>query len=114
MWRPTYLTRYAGIESLEETASLHGKDDVEIISKRLNRPGGSTTVGTDSSAVTSPCAGYAGYIMAESNLKLCVFYLKHKARVTHVSTDGGITLDMVPRFKDQQKWELDYKKTRDQ
>jgi hypothetical protein len=40
-----------------------------------------------------------------------VFYLKHQARVTRVPTDGGITLEMVRSFKDQQRWKLDYKKT---
>jgi hypothetical protein len=48
-----YLTRDAGIGSLEDIAYLDGKNDVEIIIKRLNRPCGSTTFGTGDNAVTS-------------------------------------------------------------
>jgi hypothetical protein len=82
-----------------------------IIIKRLHRSCVSTTVGTVSSAVTGPHTGYAVSIRVESNLKLCVFYLKHQARVTRVPTAGGINLGMVRNFKDHQKCELGYNKT---
>jgi hypothetical protein len=99
----TYLTRDAGIESLEEIVYLDGKNDLETIIKRLDRPCGSANVGTGSSTVTTPHDGYGISFRAESNLKLCVFYLKHQAGVTLVPTAGGITLEMVCGFKYQQR-----------
>jgi hypothetical protein len=84
-----------------EIAYLDGKDDVESIIKRSNLPGGYTTVGTGANTFTTPHDGYTVSIRAESNLKLCVFYLKHQAIVNRVPTVGGITLEMVRSFKDQ-------------
>jgi hypothetical protein len=68
-----YLTRDADIESLEEISYLDGNDDVESIIKILNHPGGSTTVGSGSNAVTAPHDGYTLSSRDEANLKLCVF-----------------------------------------
>jgi hypothetical protein len=102
-----YLTGDADIGSLEEIAYLDGKGDVEIITKRLNHPGGSTNFGTGANSVTTPHSGYAVYIQADSDLKLCVFYLKHNARFNRVPTVGGITFETVFSFKDQQRWEMD-------
>jgi hypothetical protein len=55
--------------------------------------------------------GYVVSIRAEFNLTLCVFYLRHQETVNRVPTAGGTTLEMVRSFKDQQRWELDDKKT---
>jgi hypothetical protein len=74
-----YLAIYAGIGSLDEIAYLD-VDDVEFIIKHLNLPGGSTTFGTGDDDMTSPHAGYDVSSRAESNLKLCVFYLNHQER----------------------------------
>jgi hypothetical protein len=90
---------------------LDGKDDVETIVKRLDRPCRSATVETDTSTVNTHHARYSISIRSDSNLKLCVFYLKHQAGVTRVLTAGGITLEMVRGFKDQQRGGMDYKKT---
>jgi hypothetical protein len=109
-----YLTRDADIGTLEEIAYLDGKDDVDSIIKRLSRPGGSTTVGTGSNEVTMHHAGYAVSVTAKAkakakaNLKLCVVYLKHQARVNRVPTVKTIALEMVHGFKDQHRWEMDY------
>jgi hypothetical protein len=93
-----YLTRDAGVSSLEEIAYLD-VDEVEVLIKHLNRAGGSTTVGTGATAATSPHAGYAVYTRAESNSKLCVFYLKHQERVSRDPTAGVITLTLVRGYQ---------------
>jgi hypothetical protein len=51
-----YLTRDAGVSSLEEIAYLD-VDGVEILIKRLNRTGGTTTVGTGADSVANHHSG---------------------------------------------------------
>jgi hypothetical protein len=77
----------------------------------LNRPGGSTNVGTGDTDVTSPHAGDAVSMRAESNLKLCVFYLKYQERVYREPTAGEITLAVVRGYRNQHKWKENFNKT---
>jgi hypothetical protein len=79
--------------------------------KHVNRPGGTTTVGTDYAAVTTPHDGYDVSIRVESNMKLCVFYLEHQERVFHKRTMDLIDLALVHSFRDWQKWEETFKMT---
>jgi hypothetical protein len=53
----TFLTRDCSIDSLEEIAYLDGEGDVDTTVKGLTSPGGTVTVGTGSTAVTSRDCG---------------------------------------------------------
>jgi hypothetical protein len=77
----SYLTRDCGIDSLEEIAYLDGEGDVETTVKGVTIPGGTVTVGTGTSAVTSHINGAPVSIRDVANLKLCVYYLKHMQRI---------------------------------
>jgi hypothetical protein len=71
-----YMTRACNVYSLDEVKWMDGEDDVESIIKRVNRPGGTFTVGTGTDAVTTPTVGLKVSLRAENNLKLCVYFLK--------------------------------------
>jgi hypothetical protein len=105
-----YMSRYAGMDSLKEVAFLDD-GDVETLINCVNRPGGTTTVGTGASAVTIPSLEFSVSIRDEANLKLCVFYLRHCMRVTRTPIVTLIDLDLVRVFRDQSKWEENFKKT---
>jgi hypothetical protein len=73
----TYLTRDCGIDSLGEIAYLDGEGDVYTTIKDVTSPGGTVTVETGTSAVTSRNNVIPVSIRAVANLKLCVYYLKN-------------------------------------
>jgi hypothetical protein len=107
-----YLTRDAGISSLEEIDYLDVDEvEVEVLINRLNHPGRIATFGTGDADVKSPHDGYAVFMRAESNLKLSVFYLKHQEIVSREHNVRDITLTVVCVYHDQQKWEEEFKKT---
>jgi hypothetical protein len=80
-----YMTRHDGMDYLQEIAFLDDSG-VESLIKRVNRPGGTTTVVTGSYAVTNTNMGFTVSIRDEANLKMCVFYPNHQMRVTHTPT----------------------------
>jgi hypothetical protein len=46
-----YMTRACNVDSLDEVKWMDGEDDVENMIKRVNRPGGISTVGYSNDAV---------------------------------------------------------------
>jgi hypothetical protein len=71
-----YMTRACNVDSLDEVKWMDGEDNVENMTKRVNRPSGTFTVGSGADAVTTPNVGLQ-VLRAENNLKLCVYFLKH-------------------------------------
>jgi hypothetical protein len=105
-----YLTSNGGLRSLDEVTYLDGDDDMENLINHVNH-GGTITATTGAAAVTSPQDGHDVTIKAESNLKHCVFYLKHQKILSRKPTVGLIDHDLVHSFHHQQKWEDNFNKT---
>jgi hypothetical protein len=105
------MTRACNMDSLDEVKWIDGEDDVENMIKRVNLPGGTHTVGTETEAVTTPNVGLKLSLRAEKNLKLCVYYLKHMERVQYVPMAASITLKVVRGYCEQQRYEEKFKKT---
>ena len=105
-----YMARDGGLDSIDELVYLDD-DDVENAVKKCVRPGGTITTGTGSTAVTAPDLGNPVSIRAEANLKLCVFYLRHRLRVGRTTTPAGVTLALVREWRDQMKFEAAFKVT---
>jgi hypothetical protein len=106
-----YMTRACYVDSLDEVKWMDGEDDVENMIKRVNRPGGTFTVGSGNDSVTTPNVGLKVSIRAENNLKLCIYFLKHMERVQRVPTAASITLEVVRGYRDQQRYEEKFNKT---
>jgi hypothetical protein len=73
--------------------------------------GGMVTTVTESVAVTSRNNGIPVSIRAVANLKLCVYYLKHMERVQRNPIANSINLILVCSYRDQQWYEVSFKKT---
>jgi hypothetical protein len=99
-----YMAIHAGMDSLQEIAFLDD-GDVDSLIKHVNRPGGTTTVGTGPDEVTTPNIGFTVSIRTDANLKWCVFYLKNQMILTHTHNMADIYLELVFEFRDQKKWE---------
>jgi hypothetical protein len=52
-----YMTRACNVDSLDEVKWMDGEDDVENMIKRVNRLGGTFTVGSGNDAMTTPNVG---------------------------------------------------------
>jgi hypothetical protein len=89
------MTRACNLDSLDEVKWMDGEDDVGKIIKRVNRPGGTFTFGTGNDAVTT----------------LCVYVLKHMEHAQQVPTAASITLEVVRGYREQQRYEDNFKKT---
>jgi hypothetical protein len=107
----TYLTCTCGIESLDEIAYLDDVDDVDTTIKGITNLGGMVTTGSGTTSVTSCNNGIPVSIRAVSNLKLCVYYLKHMERVQRKPVANTINLALVHSYQDQQRHEDSFKKT---
>jgi hypothetical protein len=107
----TYLTGTCGIDSLDEIAYLDGIDDVDTTIKGVKNPGGTVTIGTVTTSVTSRENGITVSIRAVANLKLCVYYLKQIERVQIRPIANKINLVLVCSYRDQQRHEVCFKKT---
>jgi hypothetical protein len=107
----TYLTGTCGIYSLNEIAYLDGIDDVDTTIKGFTNPGVNVMTGTRETAVTSRNNGIPVSIRAMSNLKLCVYYLKHMERVQRQPVANAINLVLVCIYRDQQHHEVGFKNT---
>jgi hypothetical protein len=107
----SYTTRACNVDSLDEVKWMDGEDDVGNIIKRVNRPGGTVTVGTGNEEVTTPNVWLQVSLRAENNLKLCVYFLKHMERVQRVPTAASITLEVVRGYREQQRYEDSFKNT---
>jgi hypothetical protein len=105
------MTRVCNVDSLDEVKFMDGKDDVENMIKRVNRPGGTFTVGSGNGAVTTPNVGLHVSLRADNNLKLCVYFLKHMERVQRLPTSASITLEVVQGYREQQWYEDKFNKT---
>jgi hypothetical protein len=106
-----YMTRACNVDSLDEVKWIDGEDDVGNMIKRVNQLGGTFTVGTGNYAVTTPNVGLQVSLRTENNLKLCVYFLKHTERVQRVPTAASITLEVVRGYREQQRYEDNFKKT---
>jgi hypothetical protein len=107
----TYLTGTCGIDSLDEIAYLDGIEDVDTTIKGVTNTGGILTTGTGTTRVTSRNNGIPVSIRAVANLKLCVYYLKHMGRVQRQPVPNAINLVLVHIYRDQQRYEVGFKKT---
>jgi hypothetical protein len=107
----TYFTGNCGIDSLEEIAYLDGVDDAGTTIKGVTIPGGTLTTGSGAIVVTSRKNGINVSIRAFSNLKLCVYYLKHMERVQRKPVVNTINLTMVRSYRYQQRHDASFKKT---
>jgi hypothetical protein len=96
-----YMTRACNVDSLDEVKWMDGEDDVKNTIKRLNRPGGTLTVGYGIYTVTTPNVGLQISLRAENNLKLCVYFLQHMERVHRVPTAASITLEVVRGYREK-------------
>jgi hypothetical protein len=105
-----YLTGASGIDSLDERF-LDGIDDIDSTIKGVTNPGGTVTMGTGTSRVTSRNNGIPISIMAEANLKPVVYYLKHMERVQREPLPSAINLLLVRSYRDQHRHEVGFKKT---
>jgi hypothetical protein len=108
-----YMIIHAGLDSLAEVGYLDD-DDVENLVKRVNESPWWVhhSWNWNIYASTTTTMGFMVYIWAESNLKLCVFYLRHCTRTTRTPTVTLIDLNLVRGFRDQRKWENNFKKTK--
>jgi hypothetical protein len=52
--------------------------------------------------------------MAVANLKLCVYYLKHMKRAQCKPIANSINLFLVRSYRDQQWYEVSFKKTEEE
>jgi hypothetical protein len=101
----TYLTGTCGIDSLEDIAYLDGVDDVDNTIKGVSIPVGTVKTGSGSTLVTSHNNGIPVSIRSVSNLKLCVYYLKHMERGQRKPMVNTINLALVRSYQDQQRHE---------
>jgi hypothetical protein len=107
----TYLTRDCSIDSLEEIAYLDDEGDLCTTIKGVTSPGGIVNIGTGVTAMTSRNNVIPVSIRAVSNLKLCVYYLKHTERVHRKPAVTTIGLELVRSYRNQQRHEVSFKKT---
>jgi hypothetical protein len=106
-----YLTGTCGIDSLDEIAYLDGIDDIATTIKGVTNPVGTVTTGEGTIRVTSRSNGVPVSIRAVVNLTLCVYYLKHMERVQRKPVPNAINLVLVHSYRDQQRYEVGFKKT---
>jgi hypothetical protein len=107
----TYLIATCVIDSLGDIAYLDGSEDVDTMIKGVTNPGGAVTTGEGTSRFTSRNNGIPVSIRAVSNLKCCVYYLKHMERVQRQPVPNAINLVLVRSYRDQQRHEFGFKKT---
>jgi hypothetical protein len=105
-----YMVSQAGLDCLAEVGYLDD-DDAENLANRVTHSDGSNTVGTGMDAVTTANMGFTVSIRDDSNLHLCMFYLRHCTRTPHTPNVALLDLDRVRGFHDQRKWEENFKKT---
>jgi hypothetical protein len=79
--------------------------------KGVTNLGGTVTTGTGNSAVTSRNNGIPVSTREVTNLKCCVYNLKHMDRVQRKPIANAIKLVLVCSYRDQQRHEVDFKKT---
>jgi hypothetical protein len=106
-----YLTGTYWIDSLDEIAYLDGIDNVYTTIKGVMNPGGTVITGSGTTVVTSRKNGIPVSIRKLSNMKLCVYYLKHMERVQRQPIANAINLVLIRSYRDQQRHEVGFKKT---
>jgi hypothetical protein len=107
----TLLSGTCGIDSLDEITYLDGIEDVDTKIKGVTNLGVTMTTGSGATRVTSRSNGIPVSIRALSNLKLCVYYLKHMERVHRHPIANAVNLVLVHSYRDQQYHEVGFKKT---
>jgi hypothetical protein len=107
----TYLTGTCGIDSLDEISYLDDIDDLDTTIKGFTNMGGTVTTVSGNTVVTSRNNGIPVSIRAVSNLKCCLYYLKHMERVQHQPIANAINLILFHSYRNQQCHEVGFKKT---
>jgi hypothetical protein len=107
----TYLTVTCGIYSLDDIAYLDGIDDVDMMIKGFMNPGGTVMTGSGARAVNSHNNGIHVSVRAVTDLKLCVYCLRHMERVHRQPIANAIKFVLVRSYRDQQRHEVGFKKT---
>jgi hypothetical protein len=99
------------VYSLGEIAYLDANEDVDAMIKGVTNPGGTVTTGEVTSRLTSRNNGIPVSTRAVSNLKICVYYLKHMERVQRQPVPNATNLVLVRSHRDQQCHEVGVKNT---
>jgi hypothetical protein len=106
----TTIVNDQGIDSLAELEIL-SDEDAEGLCKVVRRPGGSVpnpNAGGIGQPPTIPAAGENVSMMAEANLKLCGYFLRHQKRIGRTADYVAVTLDAVRQMKDLKESEKDH------
>jgi hypothetical protein len=108
----TWLVRLGWIAWQKlDTWMMMMRRTLPIVLLTLMVPTQLNTVGTGMDAVTTANMGFTVSIRDDSNLHLCMFYLRHCTRTPHTPNVALLDLDRVRGFHDQRKWEENFKKT---
>ena len=89
------------IDSLEEVCNLNDSE-VSNLCKALRKPGG-TIQGPNNALIPDP--GVRVSLIAENNLKLACYYLRHLQRISRTVTINQVTLDRVRALKELKEAE---------
>jgi hypothetical protein len=99
-----------GIDELSEIKILRDSE-IEGLCKVVRRPGGSI-VNPNAATAGQPATIYATgesiSMIAESNLKLASFYLRHQERIGRTADYADVTLDSVRSLRDLRQYEKDH------
>jgi hypothetical protein len=99
-----------GVDQLSEIKILTD-DEIESLCKVVRRPGG--TLPNPNAAVagepaTIPARGESISMIAESNLKLASYFLRHQERISRTVVYADVTLDGVRALRDLKQYEKDH------
>jgi hypothetical protein len=104
------ITTQQGIDELAEIKILTDSE-IEGLCKVVRRPGGSVpnpNAATAGQPATITASGESISMIAESNLKLASYYLRHQERIGRVVDYAAITLDSVRILRDLKQYEKDH------
>jgi len=92
-----------GYEDLEELKDLLD-EDITALCRIIRRPGGEVTVGTGAAATSKTNPGVQVSMVAETNLKLACYYLRHNLdRVSRSVIRTDVTPDNIKKLKDMKR-----------
>lgn len=98
-----------GYTSLDEFKLLEDDDDVQDLCRIVRKPGGQVTTGRGVNAVTTADPGIKVTLVAETNLKLACFYMRHMLnRISRDIVPNDVTVINIHTLRDLYKSEKDY------
>jgi hypothetical protein len=105
------ITNNQGIINLEELENLDDKG-VERLCQALKKPGGmiaNPNAGAPGAPANIPNPGFDVPVVAEENLKLAAYYVRHLKRISRPVNIGAITVALVRRYRDLKLAEEEHK-----